>query len=385
MSNVPQHRLRIAHLTRSLEVGGQEKMLVEFARHADRARHELTVVSLESRGTLADALEAAGARVIALEEPGGLRPQISWRLARLFRAEAFDVVHTHDEKPLLYGVPAARLARVPAVIHTHHHGPLPSIQRRHTLLVALLARLTNRFVCVSESSRDWLVGQGVPASKVSCLWNGIDLLRFAYVSPCPSGPLVTVARLSPEKDQATLLRAFALLRRALRDVHLHIAGDGPCRPALEKLAAELDLARHVRFLGEIHDVPTLLAQSSVFVLPSLTEGLSLTLLEAMARGLPVVATRVGGNAEVVRDGETGILVPPAQPELLCRALAGLLQNPERAAQFGQAARRRVEAHFDVRRMVAEYEALYERFALPRSASALARLCPKLQPLATTAV
>jgi sugar transferase (PEP-CTERM/EpsH1 system associated) len=355
-------RLCIAHVTRSLDIGGQEKMLVEFAHHADRARYEITVVVLEGRGPLADALEAAGARVITLDEPGGLRPRITWRLARLFRSHRFDVVHTHDEKPLLYGVPAARLARVPAVIHTHHHGPLPGVKRRHTVMIALLARWIDRLVCVSQASRDWLVTRRVPSSKTVCLRNGIDLARFAYAGPCPTGPVITVARLSPEKDQEMLLRSVALLRDALPEVRLEIAGDGPRRAALEALSAELGLQNRVRFLGEVQDVPALLARGSVFVLSSLTEGMSLTLLEAMASGLPVVATRVGGNPEVVVDGETGVLVPSGQPEELARALQAVLQDPRRAAQFGLAARKRVESHFDVRRMVAEYEALYARCA-----------------------
>src|SRR5262249_35846914 len=144
----------------------------------------------------------------------------------------------------------------------------------------------------------------------------------------------------------------------LPQLRLFIAGDGPCRQALEQRAAAADLHDAVRFLGEISDVPGLLAQASLFVLSSVTEGISLTLLEAMARGLPVVATRVGGNGEVVVDGETGRLVPPRQPALLARTLVDLLRDPATLARFGAAGRSRVERHFDIRRMVAAYEDLY---------------------------
>ncbi len=356
MANV-RRRLRIAHVTLGLEVGGQEKLLVEFARHADRDRFDLHFVSLSGRGQLAETLAACGGTVSALHEPEGLRPGLIFRLARCLRG--FDIVHTHDDKPLLYGVPAARLAGARAVIHTHHHGPLPSIQRRHTLAMACLAHWTDRFVCVSRHSARWLIGEGVPARKVVILANGIDMLRFAWSGPNPDGPIVTVARLSPEKDQETLLRAMALVRREVPQARLEIAGAGPCRPALEKLAGALHLRDTVRFLGHVSDVPDLLARARVFVLSSLTEGISLTLLEAMASGLPVVATRVGGNPEVVSDGETGLLVPPRQPAALAGALVRLLRDPDAGKDFARAGRQRAEAQFDVRRMVAQYEALYQ--------------------------
>src|SRR5262249_24488819 len=147
---------------------------VEFARHADRARHDLTFISLTSRGKLAEPIEACGWPVTALHEPQGLRPCMILRLARLFRSGRFDVIHTHDDKPLLYGVPAARLAGVPTVVHTHHHGPLPSLKRRHAVLVVIAARLTDRFVCVSRHSARWLARQGLPAAKVRVIANGID-------------------------------------------------------------------------------------------------------------------------------------------------------------------------------------------------------------------
>src|SRR5262249_39705450 len=142
------------------------------------------------------------------------------------------------------------------------------------------------------------------------------------------------------------------------DFRLHIAGDGPCRAELERQAARLGLGEAVRFLGAVRDVPALLGGARLFVLPSLSEGVSLTLLEAVARGLPGVAAAVGGNPEVVADGETGLLVPPRDPPALARAVLDLWTRPESCARLGRAGRRRAEALFDVRRMVARYEALY---------------------------
>jgi glycosyltransferase involved in cell wall biosynthesis len=356
-ANLREPSLRVAHVTLGLDMGGLEKLLVEFARHAGRPGVQLHFISLTKRGRLADDIENQGWPVTALEEPPGLRPGMVLRLARLFRRWHIDVVHTHDDKPLLYGALAGRLARVPRHIHTKH-GQSVSLTRRQIALVNLAARLTDRFVCVSEDSARLTVRQGVAARRVSTIWNGIDLGRFGYTGVRADGPVVTVARLSPEKDVATLVRAAALAVRQDPSFRLEIAGDGPCLPALKQLAAELALGEHVLFLGEVRDVPALLARARLFVLPSISEGVSLTLLEAMARGLAVVATRVGGNPEVVVEGETGLLVPARDPAALAAAMLQLQRDPTRARHLGLAGRQRVEQHFDVRRMVGKYESLY---------------------------
>src|SRR5207248_2205806 len=181
---------------------------------------------------------------------------------------------------------------------------------------------------------------------------------FAFAGPDLEGPAVLVARLSPEKDIATLLQAVALIAKKTPGFRLEIAGDGPCKPELLRLANQLGIETNVTFLGEVRDVAALLAKARLFVLSSLTEGISLTLLEAMARGLPVVTTRVGGNPEVVVEGETGLLVPPRAPAELAAAMVHLLRSPDTRRRMGQAGRCRVEQHFDVRRMVAEYEGHY---------------------------
>jgi glycosyltransferase involved in cell wall biosynthesis len=351
--------LRVAHLTLGLDVGGQERLLVDMARHRDKARFDWTVIVLGARGKLAGPIEAAGVRVVPLEAPSGFRPGLWRRLERMFRQERFDVVHTHDDRPLVYGMPAAWWARVPRRIHTHHHGRLAQFSRRQLFLMRLAARFAQQFICVSHDSASYMIEQGVGAARVQTLWNGIDLTRFAYLGPCADGPIVTVARLSAEKDIANLLRAAGHVVAAFPQVRLEIAGDGPCRGELVQLAADLRLADHVVFHGELRDIPALLARARLFVLPSQSEGISLTLLEAMARGLPIVATAVGGNPEVVETGATGLLVPARDPEALGQAIAALLADPARGRQMGLAGRRRVENCFDIRKMMARYEALYD--------------------------
>jgi glycosyltransferase involved in cell wall biosynthesis len=357
-SRVHTRRLRVAHVSLGLDIGGQERLLVEFARLADRSRFELTFVSLSGRGALAPAIEAFGWPILALDEPPGLRPGMVLRLACLFRREGFDVIHTHDDKPLLYGAPAVKLARAHRFVHTHHHGLVPQITPRLRKLEAWLGRWTDAFVCVSQDGARAMEATGLPAEHIITLWNGIDLEEYPYQGPHPGGPAVTVARLSPEKDIATLLRAVALVAPTTPGFRLEIAGAGPLRAELVRLTSELGLADRVRFLGAVDDVPALLATASVFVLPSQTEGISLTILEAMARGLPVLATNVGGNPEVVLNGTTGLLVPAGDPAALAQGLVRLWSNRDDAQLMGRAGRRRAETYFDVRTMIARYERLY---------------------------
>jgi glycosyltransferase involved in cell wall biosynthesis len=349
--------LRVVHVTLGLDVGGQEQLLVEMARHADPRRVSLLFVSLTGRGALADDIEACGWPVTALGAPPGLRPGLVARLACLFRRTRPDIVHTHDDRPNIHGAPAARLAGVPVVIHTRHHQGA-HLSGRQRLLVRLVSSCDDRFVCISHDSRTWACRQGISPHRLRVLHNGIDLMRFAYRGPDPTGYAVLVARLSPEKGIDVLLQAMSRMVPNQADFRVQIAGDGPGRATLEQQARQLGVDGHVRFLGTVRDVPELLAGARLFVLPSRTEGISLTLLEAMARGLPVVATNVGGNPEVVANGETGLLVPPDHPQELAQAIGQLWNSPDLGARMGERGRQRVCEQFDIKKMVAEYEALY---------------------------
>ncbi len=237
---------------------------------------------------------------------------------------------------------------------------------RQTGLVRWAARLTDRFVCVSADAARQAVRHGISPRIVRTIHNGIDLARFDPPAIREGGPVVTVARLSPEKDVANLLRAAALAVAEDRSFRLEIAGDGPCMADLRRMASDLHLDGVVHFHGQIREVPALLARAGLFVLPSLTEGVSLTLLEAMASGLAVVATRVGGNPEVVVDGETGLLTPRGDAAALAQALLRLRRDDVERRCMEIAGRRRVENAFDVRRMTAAYEALYQDREAPAS-------------------
>jgi glycosyltransferase involved in cell wall biosynthesis len=271
------------------------------------------------------------------------------------------MLHTHNPGSHRVGVPARLLARVPHLVHTkhgrNHPGDPVAVARNRRL-----ARFTSVVVAVSEdAARVARDVERIPAAKVRVIHNGVELGEpvdpAAWSTWTPRG--ITVARLDPVKDQPTMLRATRRVVAVLPEFRLDIVGDGPERRNLESLARDLALTANVLFHGDRRDVQLLLRRPQVFLLSSITEGISLTLLEAMAAGLPAVATDVGGNREVVAPEVTGILVPPAQPGLLAEAVTALCRNPARASELGAAGRRQVESRFSLGEMVRRYAELYE--------------------------
>ena len=363
--------LRVCHVSLTLKTGGLERILTDIARHHDAAESVPEFLAIRAVGRFAEEIRRTGCPVHLLQPTG--RIGLIRQMVRQFRTGRFDVVHTHNTYPHLYASLAARLAGVPVVVNTRHgqragHGWKSRAQFRWA------SHLVDRIIAVSDdAARLCVQPDGVPARKVIRIWNGIDLRDFSFTGPAAAPIAISVARLSAEKDFPTLLRAVALAIREVPDLQLKLVGDGAERAKLEGLTRELGITSCVEFLGERTDVPNLLAQAGFFVSSSLTEGISLTLLEAMAVGLPVVATAVGGNSEIVADGVTGQLVPHANPEALARAIVTMCRTEDRWAALGQAGRDRVSEHFEVHRMVSDYERLYrellEQKQRPRSARA----------------
>jgi glycosyltransferase involved in cell wall biosynthesis len=300
-------------------------------------------------------------------------PWLVLRLARLISRAGIDVVHTHNVTPWLYAGLAARLAGA-RLVHTEHSNLFPH-QRRLMAAERWLARLTDVIISDSDKVRRGLLGQRLPAERIRTIVNGIDTARFAGREPsqalrasvgvAPGQPVLgAVGRLVPVKDHETLLRAFAEVCRQRPEAVLVLVGDGPQRALLEQLAQQLGVAPAVRFAGEVPDVAPWLALLDVFVLPSLSEGMPLTLLESMAAGVPAVATRVGGIAEALLEGETGLLVPPKDPQALAQALLRLLGDEPLRKRLGAQAQQRARKAFDVRTMVRAYEDTYHHELVP---------------------
>jgi len=363
--------MHVVHVLHTLEVGGTENGVVNLVTAlAVHARH--SVVAVTTSGPLARRLPA-GVAVHVLGKRPGLDPAAVVRLVRLLRRLRPDVVHSRNWGAF-DAVPAARLAGVRAVIHGEHGREAADPEGRdgrRNRVRRLLAPLVSQWVTVSDDLRRWLVERvGIPAARVVTIHNGVDTTRFVEgdrerareaLGLPPASPVVgTVGRLDPVKDHLGLVDAFRRIRARRPDAVLVIAGDGPLRDALRRAVTAAGLGAAVRLLGERADVPRVLAALDVFVLPSLAEGISNTVLEAMACGLPVVATRVGGNPELVEDGVTGRLVAARQPAALSAAVLEYLDDPVLARLHGKAGRQRAVAEFSLERMATRYLALYRR-------------------------
>lgn len=366
-----RRRSCVVHVIPSLRTGGLENIATRLVQHLD-ARYEQAVITPGPGGPIAQRLPA-GVTVVAMGEQHRPDRWTAFRMARLFRSLRPDIVHTRNWT-CIDAILGARLARVPVVIHGEHGRDAldPEGQnRKRRRIRRMLAPFVTQFVTVSRDLARWLIEDvGVPARKVRTICNGVDTERFVsgdrdaarQTLRIPAGSTVvgTVGRLDPVKDQAGLIQAFA---RTPRDVSslLVIAGDGPCRPQLHAVARAAGCQDRVRILGERGDIPMVLRALDVFVLPSLGEGISNAILEAMATSLPVIASRVGGNGELVQDGVSGRLVEARRPDILSEAIAGYLIDPRRAAAHGAAGRSRVEREFSLGRMLADYDGLYQRY------------------------
>jgi glycosyltransferase involved in cell wall biosynthesis len=357
---MPSRPCSVAEISDGLDRGGKERVIVELARRCNPAAVDIHVVSLGRRGALGELIEDAGRRLHVLDRPDGFSPSLVWRLAQFLRANRIDVVHTHDDRAAVHGLAAATLAGIKGRIHTLHRSRIVygQGQRSKIHLAAHAGRLAKVFVCVSRSSLEMMQEAGVPTAVLKVVPNGVDLSRFSYSGSDPRGAAITVARLSPEKDLATLLQAVARTLDAVPDFRIDIVGGGPSHGELVALAQTLGIADHVAFLGDRSDVPELLRHARMFILSSRTEGLPVSLLEAMACGLPVVATRVGGTPEAVVDRTTGLLVPPADPSALADAIREVWTDPAFAMSLARSARAKAEREFDIDSMIGQYEALY---------------------------
>jgi glycosyltransferase involved in cell wall biosynthesis len=354
-------------LVLSLSPGGTERLVIEICRQL-ASRAESMVCCLDEPGGWAAELEALHVPVVALGRQPGFQPSLAIQIARLIKANDIDVVHCHHYSPYVYGLMAARLANVRLVFTEHGRLSDAAPSRKRRLVNPLLSMLGGRVCAVSADLKRHMVAEGFPARRVEVVYNGIDaghrptsIERHGAREALgvPGGALVTgtVGRLDPVKNLAAMLRAHALLAERHPDSRAVIVGDGPERGALEALAAELGIADSVIFTGYRSDVRALMAAFDVYVNTSTYEGVSLTILEAMATSLPVIATPVGGNPEVIIDQETGLLVP-ARARAIADAISLLWLDPRRRRLMGDAGRWRVIRHFSIARMVDDYASAY---------------------------
>lgn len=364
--------MRITHFVENLACGGLERVVINLVQAQLEAGHACEVICLFEEGPLAGELTDAGVAVTACGKRRG--PDL-FALARARRALAksrCDVLHSHNDLAHYYAVAAAFELGIGRVVNTRHGMSASATSGRRAWLYGKSMRFTDTVVAVGDTVRRFFAGVGIrPRKGIVSIPNGIRVQNFRPANaaahsrmtaglglPVTTRLLGTVGRLNPVKDQAALVRAFALVKQAMPDTALVIVGDGDLRGELEALAGREGIADSVFFLGVRDDVAELLETLDVFVLPSLSEGYSMALLEACAAGLPIVATDVGGNAEIVQPGINGLVVPPAAPEALASAILDLLGDPGRAAAFGRAGREWVLREGSFQTMAERYAQVY---------------------------
>lgn len=378
----PRTPIRVMQLVHRFGTGGREVGMTKLVNSLDRRRVKSFICSCCPGDSLRDRL-SPDIRLHEFDRQEGTDLRFVAQLYALMRRERPHVVHTRGWGTLLEGMVAARLARVPIIVHSEH-GTLETGRHRASVqrwawnhvdqVVSVSSRLAERM------TRD----VGYPIERILVIRNGVDVEHFhprkrtagRAVLEAGDRDLVigSVGRLVPVKDQATLIRALALLRDRGLTFKAVIAGAGPLRQELEELGRSLRLD-NVRLLGNREDVDLLLGGFDIFALSSLSEGLSNTIQEAMATGVPVVATHVGGADELVEHQRNGLLIPKAEPAAMADAIGRLARDPEARASMGRAARERAEASFSLESMIRSYEDLYVDLGAGRTG-----LCHEASPI-----
>jgi len=357
--------IRVCYLIDGLNRAGTETQLLALIRSLDRRRVEPSLVLLNGEDELSRELMPHDCPVLtlgvnSLHTARALRAGA--RLARFWRRERIDLVQTYFLDSTYFGVPLARVTGVRRVVRVRNnlgHWLTP----KHRALGRVMGRLVDATLTNCEPARDALLAaEGGPPRKVVVLENGVDDSRFRELPPPRDPPrrIGVVANLRPIKGVDVFVRAAALLARRFPDLEFHVAGEGEQRSALERLMLELGIQDRIHLAGAVADIPAFLASLDAVVSPSYAEGMSNSLMEAMAAGRPIIATDVGANRRLLAGGEFGALVPPGNAEALAEAIRDRLGQWDRAVRMGQAAQRHVRAHYSRPAMLLRFEQFYER-------------------------
>ncbi len=364
--------LRLSHVVENLNRGGLERVVIDLARAQRELGYDCQVVCLFEPGTLAGELQAAGVPVHACAKRGGLDLGAIARLRGHLRRHRTQVLHTHNATAHYHAVAAALGLGIQRTINTRHGmGVQQAAGRREWLFRRTLAR-TDLVVTVCEAARREVLAKGlIRSSRLAAIPNGIRTEAFEPANASRREALVhelgltpgtrlvgAVGRLNWAKDPATLVRAFRRVHERHPDTALAWIGDGALRTEIQALARAEGIADRVLLLGDRSDVPRLLAGLDVYAMSSLTEGYSIALLEACAAALPIVATDVGGNGEIVREGVNGVLVPAGGAQQLADAISTLLHAPAQAAAMGSAGRQWALLQGSLRNMAMRYASAY---------------------------
>ena len=364
--------IRVLHAEEDLKIGGMERVIASIVTGLDPARYDPRVLCLTQGGAVADELTGRGISVTTLGLGNYHHPSQLLALYRWLRGEKIQILHTHGYFAGVFARLAGLLAGIPQMI-SHVHSTYFDFRAKHLFMERLLSYRTDRIICVSKAVQDWVVeGEGIRKGKTIVIYNG----TAPFLVAPPSG-LITVggrkalgipehdivftvvASLTPNKGHRVLLDSFAALLEEHPNATLLVVGEGPLRQELGDRTRQGKIDHKVLFAGLQTDISDLLRISDVGLLPSQSrEGLGMALIEAMAAGLPVIGTNLGGIPEVIADGENGILVPLARADLLADAMKRLATDREARLRMGRRSRQIYEANFTLDGMICHIEALY---------------------------
>jgi len=349
-----------------------EKVGIDLIDNLDSDVYENHVICLKELGILGEQYKKRAANVVSLDCEGGLYSSIIFKLAEYFRSNHIQIVHTNNSGPHFWGGLAALYCGIKARVHTNH-GRNFDWPARRILLDRFSSLLSSQVVCVSQDSADKLSkSDKINPRKLSVIPNGIDTTHFSPGErnqtlldsmgvPSDCSVIGSIARFSTDKDQETLIRAFsALLEEGLLRARLVLVGDGETREGLEALVRKLGVEDRVLFTGFRSDILDVLRSLDIYVLPSHTEGLSISLLEAMSTGCRVVASAVGGNVEIVSEKISGLLVEDRDVSGMAIALSSILNDCEFGNSLAEAARESVRERYSIQAMAGQYQDLYTR-------------------------
>ncbi|MDP1946238.1 MAG: glycosyltransferase family 4 protein [Nitrospirota bacterium] len=364
----------VAELAGSASYGGGERYLELLFERLDRTRYQPLLICPEP-GSFVGRMEARGVETHLVHLAPLFNPFALWRLTRLLVQQRVTILQTHGARSNFYGRIAGRLAGVPVIISTVHNSlkdyeVRPLKRWLYMYLLRLTLPLVHRIICVSDSNRRDLIAEcSAVAAKTQTVYNGVDPSAFSSQPDrqtvrkelgTTQGPvLVTIGRLTEQKGHRYLLAALPGLLKTWPQLCCLFVGEGELRDALHHMAIDLGVERACRFVGVRTDIADILAAGDLFVLPSLSEGFPFVLLEALAMGCPVVASRVNGIPELIEEGKTGLLVPARDPQALALAIQKLLSDPAAASRMGAAGRTVVREQFTADRMVAKTTAIFD--------------------------
>lgn len=363
--------INVLQIINSFDAGGAERVAINLALHLNRSKYRNFICAIDGQGPFMDEMKGKDVEVYSLDKGPGFRPFISLKLARYLRHKKIDIITSHNSSPFLYGRLACCFARVKAYYHVDHVRDFQSYKRRMIGNDGQLAKSINKVIAVSEDvKRNLMQYEGIDHDKIEVILNGIDQSKYDISidkdkkkdelginrNKCVIG---TCVRLSEQKGLIYLLDAVRDLFKTRNDFHVLIVGDGPLKEELIKKSKEYGISDYIDFLGYRSDIPELLQVIDIYVLPSIFEGLPLALLEAMAAKKAIIATDVGDNKKVLKDGISSIIIPSRASADIKKSIEEMMDNKTRRTEMAEAAYREFMEKYTIDVMIGKYEKLYD--------------------------